>query len=171
MRTGDLEIRITDQSGLRNVQAFQFDFRRDAHRDEPVEGFQEDPGDAAGPQDEDQGAEELRAELAPATVQATVTESPLAKMPRASTPHSPPTPCTEIAPTGSSIRHLSRTWTDTQASKLAMTLMTTAATGLMHAAPAELATNPASNPLIVMVGSGFCPPIRLLPATKPCEVK
>src|SRR5215470_18044634 len=81
---------------------------------------------------------------------------PSAKSPTASTPHAPHTPCTEMAPHGSSTRaFLSKNSTLQQTNMPAMMPMTTEAQGATNAHGAVIATSPASMPLQVIEISGL----------------
>ena len=76
---------------------------------------------------------------------------PSAKMPTASRPHTPAVPCTEDAPTGSSIfSRCSTTWTLTSISTAATAPMITAAQGATKAQGAVMPTSPARAPLLVL---------------------
>ena len=77
-----------------------------------------------------------------------------------STPKMPPTPCTEIAPTGSSIPLRSKKNTDSTMRTAAMMPITAAAHGCTNAHGAVMATRPASMPFTIMPGSGL--PIRFM---------
>src|SRR2546427_13108533 len=71
-------------------------------------------------------------------------------------PHNPFTPCTEIAPTGSSMRSLpSMKNTATQTNTPAIPPISTADGAVTNAHGAVMATNPASVPLAIMEGSGL----------------
>ena len=80
--------------------------------------------------------------------------------PDASTPKMPHTPCTEIAPTGSSTPVRSKKNTDSTTSTAAIDPITAAAHGCTNAHGAVMATRPASMPFAIMPGSGF--PIRFM---------
>ena len=81
-------------------------------------------------------------------------------MPTQSTPKTPPTPCTEIAPTGSSMPLRSKKNTDSTTITAAIEPITAAAHGCTNAHGAVIATRPASMPLTIMPGSGL--PIRFM---------
>src|SRR5262245_59678903 len=83
--------------------------------------------------------------------------SPVAKIPTDSTPQTPLTPCTEMAPTGSSMPRLSKKKTDTTTSQPATAPMITAPKGFTKAQGAVIATRPASMPLQHIVVSGLRP--------------
>src|SRR5213083_2480039 len=71
-------------------------------------------------------------------------------------PHNPFTPCTEIAPTGSSMRNLpSMKNTATQTNTPAIPPISTADGAVTNAHGAVMATNPASVPLAIIEGSGL----------------
>src|SRR5437879_9245919 len=71
-------------------------------------------------------------------------------------PHNPLTPCTEIAPTGSSMRSLpSMKNTATQTNTPAIPPISTADGAVTNAHGAVMATNPASVPLAIIEGSGL----------------
>src|SRR6266487_3521131 len=71
-------------------------------------------------------------------------------------PHNPLTPCTEIAPTGSSMRSLpSMKNTATQTNTPATPPISTADGAVTNAHGAVIATRPASAPLAIIEGSGF----------------
>src|SRR3954452_17328505 len=81
---------------------------------------------------------------------------PLAKMPTNSTPRVPHTPCTDMAPTGSStLSRRSMKYTASTTTHPAMMPMTMAAQGSTKAHGAVMATRPASMPLAIMAGSGL----------------
>ena len=81
-------------------------------------------------------------------------------MPIVSTPQMPQTPCTEIAPTGSSMPLRSKKKTDSTTSTAATEPMTAAAQGCTNAQGAVIATRPASMPFAIMPGSGL--PMRFM---------
>src|SRR5437879_11776499 len=71
-------------------------------------------------------------------------------------PHNPLTPCTEIAPTGSSMRSLpAMKNTATQTNTPAIPPITTADGAVTNAHGAVMATNPASVPVAIVEGSGL----------------
>ena len=76
-------------------------------------------------------------------------------MPTLNVPKSPPTPCTEMAPTGSSIPRRSKKYTDSMIKIAATTPITAAAHGETKAHGAVIATRPASMPFTIMPGSGL----------------
>src|SRR5438046_4882413 len=81
---------------------------------------------------------------------------PSASSPSARMPHNPFTPCTEIAPTGSSMRNLpSMKNTATQTNTPAIPPISTADGAVTNAHGAVMATNPASVPLAIIEGSGL----------------
>src|SRR5712691_8511209 len=83
--------------------------------------------------------------------------SPVAKIPTDSTPQRPLVPCTEIAPTGSSMPRLSKKKTDITTRKPATAPIIAAPMGLTKAQGAVIATRPASIPLQHIVVSGLRP--------------
>src|SRR5262249_47833926 len=82
---------------------------------------------------------------------------PVAKIPTDRTPQRPLTPCTEMAPTGSSTPRASKKKTLTTTSQPATAPITAAAHGSTNAHGAVMATRPASMPLHIIVGSGLSP--------------
>src|SRR5450432_2514624 len=81
---------------------------------------------------------------------------PSANRPTARTPHAPQTPCTEMAPHGSStLATLSKNSTLQHTSMPATIPMTTDAQGATNAHGAVIATSPASMPLQVIEMSGL----------------
>src|SRR3989442_16002812 len=70
-------------------------------------------------------------------------------------PQAPFTPCTEMAPTGSSIRLLSQKYTDSTTRTPATKPIMQAPMESTNAQGAVMATRPASIPLQIIVGSGF----------------
>src|SRR6478735_7488178 len=80
---------------------------------------------------------------------------PSANNPTASTPNAPHTPCTEIAPHGSSTPRRSKNPTLATTSQPAMPPMMIDAHGATNAHGAVIATRPASMPLHDIEMSGF----------------
>ena len=72
----------------------------------------------------------------------------------------PPTPWTEIAPTGSSMPLRSKKNTDSTTMTPATLPISAAAQGCTNAHGAVIATSPASMPFAIMPGSGL--PIRFM---------
>ncbi len=77
------------------------------------------------------------------------------KIPAARVPQAPQTPCTEMAPTGSSIRILSKNSTEKTTSTPAMAPMMMALPGVTLAHRLVMATSPARAPLRLMPISGL----------------
>src|SRR5687768_12491022 len=81
--------------------------------------------------------------------------SPCENTPTLSVPKAPQTPCTEMAPTGSSMRILSKNSTAPTTKAPPHKPIIKLDTGETHAQEAVMATKPASAPLSVIETSGF----------------